>query len=137
MTELTPSPKPSLHLQRTALILAAAWTAVILLGTGWHLFGGYGTALESARIQASHAFENNGPLTRWFSTGAFGRNSRSLRRRECRVCRCADRVHAALPLLLRALEQRIPETSCLGYPFDRSRTIFGPWITREPGQTSS
>ena len=59
MTESTQSPKQSSHLKRTAFILAAAWTAVIVLGACWRLLNDYENALEWARIQASHSFEKD------------------------------------------------------------------------------
>jgi len=44
-------------IKRSGWILAAVWTAIIVLGTGCHLFQIYKNTLELAHIQASRSFE--------------------------------------------------------------------------------
>ena len=65
MTESTQSLKQFLHLKRIGFTLAAAWTAAIFLVFGWHLWELRENTLESARIQASDAFEKDLVYRRW------------------------------------------------------------------------
>ncbi len=61
----TQSPKLSMHLRHTVLIVAAAWTLVIALGMGWNLEGVHRDTLDSARIQALQAFEKDVIYRAW------------------------------------------------------------------------
>jgi len=54
-------------IKRFGWLLAAVWTAVIVLGAGWHLFEIYKNTLELARIQASHSFEKDIVFRRWIA----------------------------------------------------------------------
>jgi PAS domain S-box-containing protein len=45
--------------------IAAVWTVVIVLGTGWHLFDIYKKTLELAIIQAAGSFEKDVAYRRW------------------------------------------------------------------------
>jgi two-component system NtrC family sensor kinase len=56
------------HLNRTTVIFAVIWTAIIFLGLGWHAFEGYQHALESAHIQALHSFEKDLVYRRWIAS---------------------------------------------------------------------
>ncbi|MBU0943138.1 MAG: DUF3365 domain-containing protein [Proteobacteria bacterium] len=65
MTEASPPRKPSFPLQRNAIILATAWTALIILGASWHLFEAYQNTLKSAYISATRSIEKDLTYRRW------------------------------------------------------------------------
>ena len=57
--------KQSLHLRRTAIILAAGWSAAVSLVFGWHLSSVYTHVQESAQIQAASLFEKDVVYRHW------------------------------------------------------------------------
>ncbi len=65
MTESPQSPRQSPPLKCAGFILAAGWTAVIVLGVGWQFLGEYENTLKTARIQASNSYEKDLVYRRW------------------------------------------------------------------------
>ena len=59
MTKSRELPKLSRQMKRNALVGVAAWTVVVFLGAGWHLYDTYRYTLETARTQALFSFEKD------------------------------------------------------------------------------
>lgn len=65
MKETSPPRKSLFPLQRHTIILTAVWTALMILGTVWHLFERYQDTLQSAYIQATRSFEKDLIYRQW------------------------------------------------------------------------
>ena len=55
----------TVQLKRVSIVFSLAWTVIVLMGVGWHLFEGYHNTLESASIQAAQAFEKDLVYRSW------------------------------------------------------------------------
>lgn len=55
----------TVQLKRVSIVFSLAWTVIVLMGVGWHLFEGYYNTLETASIQAAQAFEKDLVYRRW------------------------------------------------------------------------
>jgi len=65
MSETSRSPKQPLHLKRYALILAAAWTVVVVASLAWSVFHERQANLELARTEARGSFNKDLVYRRW------------------------------------------------------------------------
>lgn len=65
MGKICPSLKSSFPLKRSTIILAAAWTFIIIMGACWHLFEAYRNTQRSAYVEASRSFEKDLVYRRW------------------------------------------------------------------------
>jgi PAS domain S-box-containing protein len=65
MTAVSTLEDRSLHLKRTALVLAVTWTAATVVVFAWHLWEVYHGTLAIARVEATASFKKDVVYRRW------------------------------------------------------------------------